>query len=102
MVLQLTYPSIPPSLPPPLYNTIPLIPQGYRVVIVISYFSRSLSLSTPLSLQPLDIEYKIHYHLYILIMQMMLLSWLAQPEGKPNFILGDYNLSSRVPLIVAS
>lgn len=55
-----------------------------------------------LDLQPLDIEYKIHYHLYILIMQMRLLSWLADPAGKPNFISGDYNLSSRVTLIVTS
>ena len=53
--------------------------------------------------QPLDIEYKIHYHLYILIMQMRRAgsAGLAPDlQGKANFIAGDYNLSSRVTLIV--
>lgn len=54
------------------------LPLGKRivVVIVISFFFFS-----SLSLQPLDIDYKIHYHLYILIMQMrtaQLASWKLQ------------------------
>ncbi len=60
-----------------------------------AFISRQLrcycNIHISLDLQPLDIEDKIHYHLYILIMQMRLLSWLADPAGKPNFISGDYN-----------